>query len=96
MAADLAHDGRNSERDEVRTGLDVEARHGVDQTHPRDLNQVVAQLAASLEPASDVIRQRQAPFDDLVFAIAEIRRPGFVLRQLPKHVADIGILRAGT
>ncbi len=66
MPADFAHDGRHRERHEVRAGVDVETDHRIDQTHPRDLDQVVARLAAPVETPGDVIGQRQAALDDAV------------------------------
>jgi len=66
MSADLAHDGRHRERHEVRAGVDVEPDHRVHQTHPGNLDQVVAGLAAAVETTGDVIGQRQAALHDAV------------------------------
>ena len=72
VPADLAHDGGHREGDEIRTGFDVEADDGVDQSDARDLNQVVARFTAALEPPGDVIGQRQAPLHNLVAMAREL------------------------
>jgi len=61
-------------RVEVRACVDVEPDHGIDQTDPGDLNEVVARLAASVETARDVVGQRQASLDDAVTLAAELCR----------------------
>ena len=58
VAPHLPHDRGDGERDEIRTGVDVEPDHRVDQAHPRHLDKIVARLAPALEPPGDVVGQR--------------------------------------
>jgi len=91
MPADLSHDRGHRKRDEVGTGLKVEPRDGVDESDASHLNQVVAGFTTALEPAGDVVGQRQTPFDDLVPMTLEVRRFGIKTGQLPKHVGHVGV-----
>ena len=72
-------------------GLDVEPDHRVDQTDARHLNQVVSWFAPALEPAGDVIGQRQATLDDLVPLTLKFHRVGRHAGQLAEHVRNIGV-----
>ena len=94
MPANLAHDRRHRERHEVRAGVDVEPDHGVDQTHPGDLDQVVARLAAAVEAAGDVVGQRQAALDDAVaLAAGTSPEPSGKPCKFAEHVGDIRVFR---
>ena len=91
MPANLAHDGRYRERDEIRTGFDVEPGHRVDQADAGYLHQIVARFAAAFETAGDVVGQRQAALDDLVSVTLEVRRLGVKSRQLAEHIGNVGV-----
>ena len=88
---DLTHDGRGPRMTRNRNRFRVEADHRR-MTDPRHLNQVVAGLTAPVEPAGDVIGQRQASLDDPVPMPLELRRFRFQLGQFPEHVRDVGVL----
>jgi hypothetical protein len=93
VAPDFTHDRRHRERHEVRPGVHIEPDHRVHQPHPGDLDQVVAGFAAAVEPACDVVRQRQASLHDAVALAGELcgvfRHP----LQFAEHVGDIRVFR---
>ena len=94
VPANLTHDGRHRERHEIRTGVDIEPDHGVDQPDACDLNEVVTRLAAAVEAAGDVIGQRQAALHDAVTLTLKRRRPLLELGQLAEHRGNVRVLRA--
>jgi hypothetical protein len=57
------------------------------------LNEIIARLAATVEPPRDVIRQWQAPLDDAVALARELRGPLRHALQIAKHACDIRIFR---
>ena len=57
------------------------------------LHQVVAGLTAPVEPAGDVVGQRQAPLDDPVALTLELRRLLGQLLKLAEHVGDVRVFR---
>ena len=93
MATDLTHDRRHRERHEIRTRVDVEPDHGIDQAHPSDLHQVVARFAATVESAGDVIGQRQASLDDAVPLPLNFAESSGTSAKLAEHVGDIRVFR---
>ena len=59
----------------------------------RHLDQVVAGLAAPVEPAGDVVGQRQAAFDDAVALPLELRGVFGQSFKLAEHVRDVRVFR---
>ncbi len=57
MLANLTHDGRDGERQEIRSFVDVESLHGLYEPDASNLLQVLERLATPLVPASDVCGQ---------------------------------------
>ena len=64
---------------------------GVDQPDACHLNQVVPGLPATLEPAGDVIGQRQAALHDFVAMALEFRRVALQNGQLAEHVRNVSV-----
>ena len=78
VSANLAHHCRHRERQELRTVLDVEAVHRIDQPYSGHLDEVLERLTAVTEAACDVVGQRQTTFDDhlsLALVLESTARP---------------------
>jgi hypothetical protein len=68
----LTHYCRYGEIQEFRTGFDVVAVHGIDQTETRDLYKIFEWLSAVLESSRDVIGKGQTAADDRVALAPEV------------------------
>jgi hypothetical protein len=58
VASDLAHHRRDSERQKLCAGVDVEAVDGVDQADSGSLDEVVEWLPAAAISSRDVVSER--------------------------------------
>jgi hypothetical protein len=74
VSAHLPHHGRHGKRQEIRTVVDIEAVHRLNQTHPCHLNEIFVRFSAVLEAACDVVSQRQTAFNDQVSPAAVLKR----------------------
>jgi hypothetical protein len=93
VPANLTHDGRHRKRHEIRPGVDIEPDHRVDQSHAGHLHQIIAGFAASVEPAGDVVGQRQASLHDPVTLALKLRRGVGQIFELAEHVSDVRVFR---
>ena len=65
----------------------------VDQTHTRNLDEILKRFAAAAESTCDVIGDRQRPLNNCLALTAESHRPLVERLELTEHLRHIGILR---
>src|SRR4029077_15776135 len=66
VPSNLTHDRGHRKRHEIRSGVDVESDHRVDQPHPRNLDEVVSGFPPTVETAGDMVGQWKTALDDPV------------------------------
>jgi hypothetical protein len=94
VPTNLTHDRGNGETQELRTGFDIVAGHRLDQSDPRDLQQIFVGLAAVLEASRNVIGKRQTVPDDRVALVPEVRGVGAQCGQELEHWYYLGVVAA--
>lgn len=87
----LAHHRGDGERQETAALFGVEAVDRIDQTQSGDLTQVLEVLTAPVIVARDVLRQRQAAFDDRVAMTLMLRCALVEHTHDAEHVDDVGV-----
>ena len=77
-------DERHRELGEGGAAVRVEARHGLDRAHDRDLLQVVEPLGAARVAAGNPAGERQQPKDQLITTGETTAPPFMAVRSLPR------------